>query len=84
MGWYFDLRHANTVAYLTLPEQTEPPRLTAWQLRQFLGSIQGEYRDRPPLISSDGRWVEEVAQFIAVCSGGKSVVSIFQISFKSS
>jgi hypothetical protein len=24
------------------------------------------------------------AQFIAVCSGGKSVVSIFQISFKSS
>ncbi len=35
--------------------------MTAGQLREFLGSLQGEYRDRPPLISSDPLWIEEIA-----------------------
>lgn len=60
MGWHFDLKHANTVAYVTTPENTAPPRLTAWQLREFLGSLRGEYRDRPPLISTDTQWILEV------------------------
>lgn len=62
MGWQFDLKHANTVAYLTVPAHQKPPRLTAWQLREFLGSIQGEYRDKPPLISSDSIWVERLVE----------------------
>lgn len=60
MGWHFDLKHANTVAYVTATVKTAPPRLTAWQLREFLGSLQGEYRDRPPLISTDTQWIDEV------------------------
>src|SRR5688572_16269689 len=62
MGWRFDLKHANTVAYITLPAQKHPPRLTEWQLREFLGSIQGEYRERPPLWSENQSWVEEITR----------------------
>jgi predicted MPP superfamily phosphohydrolase len=62
MGWRFDLRHANTVAYLTVPRRGEPPRLTAFQLREFLGSLQGEYRQGPPLISSDPEWIADVVR----------------------
>lgn len=61
MGWRFELKHANTVAYVTLPVQRNPPRLTAWELREFLGSLQGEYRDRPPLISANNHWIEQIA-----------------------
>jgi hypothetical protein len=60
MGWRFDLKHINAVAYITVPGQTEPPRFTRWQLHEFLGSIQGEYRDRPPLISFDQLWINDV------------------------
>jgi len=60
MGWRFDLKHANTVAYLTVQTQRDPPRVSKRNLEEFLGSIQGEYRERPPLFSSDRRWVEHV------------------------
>ena len=62
MGWRFELKHTNTVAYLTVPDQHEPPRSTASHLAAFLGSIQGQYRDRPPLWSDDEQWVEDIAK----------------------
>lgn len=62
MGWRFGLKYANTVAYITQPERTGPPRVTSGELREFLGSLEGEYRDQPPLISSDRHWIEEVAR----------------------
>ncbi len=62
MGWHFDLKYANTVAYLTVHSQGKPPRLTAWQLREFLGSLQGEYRGGPPLFSSSPDWVQYMTQ----------------------
>jgi hypothetical protein len=60
MGWRFDLKYANVAAYLTIPTINEPPPLTRFELREFLGSIQGEYRDRPPLWSEDREWVDEI------------------------
>lgn len=68
MGWRFELKHANTVAYLTVPTQQKPPRLTTWELLEFLGSLQGEYRERPPLFSSDPDWVHEIVQKARVAS----------------
>lgn len=62
MGWHFALKHVNTVAYITLPENSQPPRLTGWQLREFLGSFQAEYYERPPLISSDQGWIDDVSR----------------------
>ena len=62
MGWSFDLNHANIVAYTTIPSQEDPPRLTQGQLCNFLGSLQGEYRDRPPFWSYEYRWVEEITR----------------------
>ena len=62
MGWRFDIRYTNLVAYLTIPNQDDPPRVTAHQLREFLGSIQGEYRDRPPLWSEDPAWVIRITK----------------------
>lgn len=62
MGWRFSLEHANIVAYITTPEKKEPPRLTRFELKQFLGSIQDPYRDKPPLISSDPEWIDRVKQ----------------------
>jgi hypothetical protein len=47
--------------------------------RQHAGKAARPHRLRHP-----GAEHQQVAQFIAVCSGGKSVVSIFQITFKSS
>jgi hypothetical protein len=32
------------------------------QLKNFLGSLRGEYRDRPPLFSADKAWIGEMAQ----------------------
>src|SRR6266496_1929516 len=69
MGWRFDLKHANTVAYVTAPATGNPPRLTVWQLREFLGSMQGEYRDRPPLISTDAQWIHEVMEAAKSAAG---------------
>ena len=62
MGWRFQLKHANTVAYLTMPGESQPPRLTSFEMREFLGCMQGEYRSGPPLISSDPQWVETVVR----------------------
>lgn len=62
MGWQFDLKHANTVAYVTIPGLVKPPRMGLRQLREFLGSIEGKYRERPPLWSEDYRWVEEITR----------------------
>lgn len=62
MGWRIELKHANTIAYLIAPEPRKSPRITVWQLREFLGALEGEYRDRPPLFSSDSRWIAEVVQ----------------------
>jgi hypothetical protein len=58
----FQLKHANTVAYLTAPGESMPPRLTAFEMREFLGCMQGEYRKGPPLISSDPGWIETVVR----------------------
>jgi len=60
MGWVFDLKHANTVAYLTVPYQLRPPSLTVRQLEDFLGSLQEVHRENPRLISSQGQWIETV------------------------
>lgn len=62
MGWRFSLNYVNAVAYLTVPNQRDPPRFTAHQLREFLGLLHGEYRERPPLISSDPGWIREISR----------------------
>lgn len=58
MGWRFPLKYANVVSYLTSPKPSQPPpRLTDSELFEFLGSLQAEYRERSPLISSDQNWI---------------------------
>jgi calcineurin-like phosphoesterase family protein len=68
MGWRFELKHANTVAYITVPTQQKPPRLTGWQLREFLRSLQGKYRECPPLFSADDGWVYEITRIASRAS----------------
>ena len=80
MGWQFDLKHANTVAYLTVPSQSRPPRLTGFQLQEFLGSIRGEYRERPPLLSSDSSWIERV---VAISEEASEWVETQEVSSRS-
>lgn len=62
MGWRFSLEYANVVAYMLAPDERKstPPRLTPRELEEFLGSMQGEYRQSPPFISSNDHWVREV------------------------
>src|SRR5690348_4422660 len=62
MGWRFDLKYANAVAYITIPDQKEPPRLTGQQLEDFLGSIQGYGQGEPRLWSEDKMWVNEITR----------------------
>ncbi|MBL8264457.1 MAG: metallophosphoesterase [Xanthomonadaceae bacterium] len=62
MGWHFNLKYANFVAYVTKQPPKVAPRATLWELKEFLGSIQGRYRDpnRPALISSSPEWIKQV------------------------
>jgi hypothetical protein len=46
--------------YITVPGQKKTPRLTHWQLLEFLGAIQGQYRDRSSVWCTNTRWVDEV------------------------
>src|SRR6185369_5237497 len=69
MGWQFPIKYGNIAAYITAPESGSPPRVTSWELREFLGCLQGEYREKPPLISSDRRWIEEVVRTAKQTSG---------------
>lgn len=62
MGWRFPIKYANIAAYITVRQTNIPPRITAWEMREFLGSVQGEYRDKPPLISTDESWIDNVVQ----------------------
>lgn len=60
MGWRFELKHANIVAYLTTPHANSP-RTTISQLRGFLESLQQEGGTSPSLISSDRAWISEIS-----------------------
>ncbi|HEX8162881.1 MAG TPA: metallophosphoesterase [Pyrinomonadaceae bacterium] len=81
MGWRFRLDHANIIAYITVPTQRKPPRLTGWQLREFLGSLQGEYRERPPIFSSDPEWVHEVTRIARRASERLNSLNLDESSF---
>ncbi len=60
MGWKFELRDANIVAYLTRqwPEETLPPRTKGEDLVRFLGAM--AYPSQS-LISSDPTWPQRVS-----------------------
>lgn len=62
MGSRFNLEYTNVVVYLTAPGAPVAPRLTKQQLREFLGSVRGGYRDRPPLIASDPRRIGAITE----------------------
>lgn len=55
MGFYFELRFANIVAYLTDIHGSKPPRLTQDQLRAFFGSL-----NRDSFLSSDREWLDRI------------------------
>lgn len=70
MGAPFNVNHANFVAYLTADDRPTPPRTDAWNLREFLLSLQyggdmnstyssAEFPHRQ-LISSGPEWVEGI------------------------
>ena len=59
MGWRFELKYANIVAYLTIPN-TVPPRLRVGEVRNFLGSTKGAYRGRKPFISARRSWIARI------------------------
>ena len=47
MGIVFNLEHANVVAYLTLPNQIEPPRIKSDMLKGFLRSLKNKNSNTP-------------------------------------
>jgi predicted phosphodiesterase len=55
----FSVRFANLVAYVTTSWGTEPPRLTAEQIREFLDCIRQLEPSTPPLISTRDDWVRD-------------------------
>lgn len=81
MGWRFGIEYANIVAYLTVPNQRTPPRISAFQLREFLGSLQGQYRERPPLISADPFWVDRITWTAAESSRWVDSLNVETSSF---
>ena len=55
MGWYFQLEHANLVAYLTTPG-AKPPTVLFRDVASFLDGLRQGWQKT--LISSDGKWPE--------------------------
>ena len=62
MGWKFHLEYTNIAAYLTAPGDPLAPRMTKWQLKDCLGSLSGEKRERPPLISNEPEWIRIIVE----------------------
>lgn len=58
MGWQFELRDANIVAYLTRSISEEPPRTKGEDLVRFLGALG---HNPQSLISSDPVWIERIS-----------------------
>lgn len=59
MGFFFSIKDANVVAYLTDPRRPRPPRLTGFQLSNFVGAIAHGGGQRI-FVSSDPVAAEEV------------------------
>ena len=59
MGFFFSIKDANVVAYLTDPGRPRPPRLTGFQLSNFVGAI-AHGGDQRVFVSSDPVAAEEV------------------------
>jgi hypothetical protein len=60
MGYKFEVRDANIVAYLTGPASKEPPRSTGEDIERFLASLMND--PNGSLISSDPTWNQRISQ----------------------
>jgi hypothetical protein len=61
VGFFFDLDHANFVAYLTAPEGTRAPRAFPERLFAFFESLSRiSPHDQQFLIASDWNWIEAI------------------------
>ena len=74
MGYFFSIRDANIVAYLTCRGNggKQVPRIASHELFNFLGSLYDEHISATPpektLISSDSGWIASVKQAAAEAS----------------
>lgn len=66
MGWRFDLKDANIVAYLTSQTTRQAPRITRRQLGSFLRELNDALAmpDMRVFLSSDGEWSKELSETV--------------------